>query len=212
MIRKPADISQDGEDDGPTRVVPRAAVEMARQSESLRAATKSAPPGVLAQLDRATKRIEQIARQAQTPLPPADATALGGELLGIEAIANEVGVPSLAAIAKALRGQMTRGARGRVLVISPERAGGAAADALMRRGFDVRAAANLRDFVALFGEAKPDVVVTEIELPQAPAAHLARFVREIVGEVPVLFHGDPPSGLRGADLVAAVEERRAGTD
>lgn len=50
--------------------------------------------------------------------------------------------------------------------------------AVEAQGHRVRVAANLAEFLALFRERRPDVVLTEAEIPGAPVDSFCRFLRE----------------------------------
>lgn len=174
---------------------------------------------VLELLEDRARRTDLVAALAGADglAPERAAAVLASELGELEASATEAGLDGLVALAGAVRKVVER--LGRVAVVHWRQRDVVVLDdnevtrdlitiALQAEGHRVRTAGTIAELSAAVRERKPHVLVTEVRMPDAPAARFCSFLRRNVAleKVPIVLF----SSARGDEL--AVLAREAGAD
>lgn len=73
------------------------------------------------------------------------------------------------------------------------------------RGHAVRCARDFDEFVSYFDEQRPDIVLSEVELEKAPARFYCTTLRDLVGDLPIVFYARRTDDVREATEAARGE-------
>lgn len=162
------------------------------------------------------RRTELLAALQGGGVPPDGAArVLAAELTDLAADADGADLASLGAFARAAAGIVERLAgaqpperRCDILVLDDDEVTrDLIALAIQSQGHTVRVADNMAAFLALYRERRPDVILTEGSIPNAPADEFCRFLRrQIASEVPIVMF----AGASGHEL--AMLALNAGAD
>jgi CheY-like chemotaxis protein len=164
---------------------------------------------VLELLDERGRRTELLAALAKGGglAPERAAQVLSAELAELAASASEAELDGLAAMARATRElvehlggvKVVHWRQRNVLVLDDnEVTRDLVTIALEAEGHSVRVAATLNEFLALVNERKPDVVLTEARMPDAPDDQFCEFLRRrmAVDSIPIVIF----SSAQGIEL------------
>jgi CheY-like chemotaxis protein len=175
------------------------------------------------QLDERARRVELMSALLRAGgLPPEHAVnALQAALAAIVTSANDATLPTLANLASALRVAIGHLGIGRpiaddervvdtLVLDESELSRDLVALAVEAQGHPVRCAATYDDLVREISQRKPGLVITEVQITNAPAAHFCGTLQEILSQshVPYVFFSDLDSGAL-SDLATKFGAKRS---
>ena len=182
-----------------------------------------------ARLDERARRLELMLVLLQTGAlsRPIAGRALQAQLEAIRRGALVLGTPQLAALIAAISGavgelaQLPRGAsappaRDVIVLDEDEVSRDLVALAMEAEGHAVRCAATFDEMVTLFDERRPDIVVSDVELSNAPARIFCQTLADVLGDVPIILFASRLDGdvLSAASLagVSSVVPKESGIE